>query len=141
MKMASRNIDGPIRSITSTKVPTCQPEDTPEIVLNQLIGRTWESADTIYVLDEGKLVGRLDITDLLRSTDDVPISQLMETPSAQLQPSTDWEHAIFLAIKEDRTEIPVVDSDRRLIGAVTSQAIIDTMHRAYVEDILLRAGV
>jgi magnesium transporter len=139
--MASGSIDGPIRSITSIKIPTCQPEDTPAIVLDQLVGRTWENADTIYVLDEGKLVGRLDITDLLRSTDDVPISQLMETASAQLQPSTDQEHAIFLAITEDRDEIPVVDSDGRLIGAVTSQTIIDTMHRAHFEDILLRAGV
>ncbi|WP_066385474.1 magnesium transporter [Halalkalicoccus paucihalophilus] len=139
--MSSRSIGGPIGSITSTEIPTCQPEDTPATVLDRLVGRTWESADTIYVLEEGKLVGRLDITALLQSTDDVPLSQLMETPSAQLQPGTDREHAIFLAIKEDRDEIPVVDSDKRLIGAVTSQAIIDTMHRAHFEDILLRAGV
>ncbi len=65
----------------------------------------------------------------------------METPRALLQPSTDREQAIFLAITEDRDEIPVVDSDGRLVGAVTSQAIIDTMHRSHFEDILLRAGV
>ncbi|SEH12200.1 magnesium transporter [Natronorubrum sediminis] len=139
--MASRSIDGPIRSITSTAVPTCQPADTRATVLDQLVGRTWESADTIYVLEEGTLIGRLDITTLLRSTDDVPASRLMEIPRAQLRPSTDREHAILLAITEDRDEIPVVDSDGRLIGAVTSQAIIDTMHKAHVEDILLRAGV
>jgi magnesium transporter len=141
LEMTLKSIDGPIRSITSTEVPTCQPEDTPRTVLNQLVGRTWESADTVYVLSGEKLVGRLDITNLLRSTDDIPISQLMETASAQLQHSTDREHAIVLAIEEDTDEIPVVDSAGRLIGAVTSQAIIDTMHRAHFEDLLLRAGV
>ncbi|WP_331236362.1 magnesium transporter [Natronorarus salvus] len=139
--MASRTSDGSIRSITSTGVPTCQPEDTSAAVRERLVGQTWESADTIYVLDGRRLIGRIDITALLRSTEDLPISQLMEPASAQLQSGTDREHAILLAIKEDRDEIPVVDSDGQFIGAVTSQAIIDTMHREHFEDVLLRAGV
>ncbi|WP_306060891.1 magnesium transporter [Natronococcus wangiae] len=65
----------------------------------------------------------------------------MEPAKARLHPDTDWDHAVFLAITKDRDELPVVDSDGRLIGAVTSQAIIDTMHREHIEDALLRAGV
>jgi CBS domain-containing protein len=141
LEMVSRLTGETISSITSTRVPTCQPEDSPAAVREALVGQTWESASTIYVLDGQTLVGRVDIVDLLRSADDTLVSELMESADARLHPDTDREHAIFLAITEDRDEIPIVDADGRLVGAVTSQAIIDTMHREHIEDTLRRAGV
>ena len=125
----------------SSQMPTCRPDDTPEAVLEGLVGRTWESVDTVYVLEDGALVGRIPVTDLLRSADSVPISQLMESASIRLHPGTDREGAVALAIEHDRAEIPVVDSDGRLVGIVTAQAIIDTMHREHFEDVVRRAGV
>lgn len=139
--MAPGVADGTIKGITATKIPTCQREDTTAAILEHLVGGTWESADTIYVLDDGALVGRIDIADLLRSADDIPATRLMEPARAQLHPDANREHAVFLAIDKDRDEIPVVDSDGRFVGAVTSQAIIDTMHREHLEDAHLTAGV
>lgn len=134
-------VDGTIGGITSTEIPTCRPGDTAGDILETLVGGTWESADTVYVLDGGTLVGRIDIADLLRSADGIPASRLMEPAGARLRPHSDRERAVFLAIERDRDEIPVVDSDGRLIGVVTSQAIIDTMHREHLEDALLGAGI
>lgn len=139
--MTEGTADGTIRDITSTNVPTCQPSDTAAAVLDQLIGRSWESSDTIYILDDETLIGRIDIAALLGTTVEVPISQLMEPATARLQPTVDRERAVYLAINKDRDEIPVVDNDGRFLGAVTSQAIIDTMHREHLEDVLLRAGI
>ncbi|WP_323192577.1 magnesium transporter [Halostella sp. PRR32] len=139
--MATGTADATIESIISTEIPTCQPKDTPPAVLDSLIGRTWESVDSIYVLDGDVLVGRLNITELFGAADTTPMSRLMEPASARLHPGTDREHAVALAIQKDRAEIPVVGSDGRFVGAVTAQAIIDTMHREHLEDVLLRAGV
>jgi magnesium transporter len=137
--MAPNGADGTIGSLLSTRVPTCQLGDSPKAVLEQLIGQTWMSVDTIYVLDGEKLIGRLETTELLQSTESLPISQLMKSASDRLQPNTDRKHAVSLAIEKDRTEVPVVDTDGRFIGAVTSQALID--HKEHLEDVLLRAGV
>lgn len=134
-------MDRTIRGITSKQIPTCRPEDTTGAILDQLIGETWESANTIYVTKDGTLVGRIDIAALLRSADHIPASRLMEPATARLRPNADRERAVFLAIKRDRDEIPVVDSDGRLIGVVTSQSIIDTMHKEHLEDTLLTAGI
>jgi magnesium transporter len=133
--------DGTVRDITSTGVPTCQVEDSSGDVLDRLVGRAWESADTIYVLDDETLVGRIDVADVLLSADDTPASHLMERATARLRPTADREQAVFVAIRRDRDEIPVVDRDGRLVGAVTSQSIIDTMHREHVEETLLLAGI
>lgn len=130
-----------IRSITSTELPTCRPEDTKGDVLERFIGGTFETADTVYVLDRGILTGRIDVATLLQSADRVTASHLMEPAEARLRPDADPERAISLAITENRDEIPVVDEGGRLVGAVTSQAIIDTMHREHVEDMLIRAGI
>jgi putative transposase len=81
--MVSRLPDETIRSITSTRVPTCQPEDSPAAVLEGLVGRTWESANTISVLDGQTLVGRIDIVDLLQSADATLVSELMESADAR----------------------------------------------------------
>ena len=139
--MAAGTADGTISGMTSSNVPTCQSSDTAAAVLEHLVNRSWDSADTIYVLDDERLVGRLDIAALLESANETPISRLMEPATSRLHPSTDREQAVYLAIKRDRDEIPVVDGDSRLVGAVTSQAIIDSMHREHLEDVLLRAGI
>ncbi|QLG63195.1 magnesium transporter [Halorarum salinum] len=139
--MGSSVGDETIRDILSKDIPTCHPEDTKGDILDQLDGEMWESADTIYVTEGGQLVGRIDIAALFGSADHIPASRLMEPVTARLLPNADRERAVFLAIKSDRTEIPVVDADGQLIGAVTSKAIIDSMHEEHLEDILLSAGI
>ena len=139
--MASGAVNETVEGILSTQIPTCQLTDTTTTVLEQLAGRAWESANTVYVLDGETLVGRLGVTTLLRSTDSVPVSRLMEPASVRLHPHSDRGRAVYFAIRRDRDEIPVVDEDGHLVGVVTSQAIIDTMHREHLEDALLNAGI
>jgi magnesium transporter len=133
--------EGTIENITSTRIPTCRSTDTAAAIREHLVGEPWECADTVYVVDNGLLVGRIDIASLLSASDNVTAKQIMESATARLHPQSDRERAVFLAIKRDRDEIPVVDEDGRFIGAVTSQAIIDTMHREHLEDVLLSAGI
>jgi magnesium transporter len=134
-------VDGTVSSVLSTEIPTCQTEDTAAAILERLVGRTWTSATAVYVLDGEALVGRIDLTDVLRSSGTTRASRLMERATARLHPDDDREHAIYLAIDRNRDEIPVVDSDGTFVGAVTSQTIIDTMHREHLEDALLGAGI
>jgi magnesium transporter len=65
----------------------------------------------------------------------------MEQASAVLRPGANREDAVLLAIETDRTELPVVEADGQFQGAVTAQAIIDTMHQEHLADVLRRGGV
>lgn len=132
---------GTVRSITSTAVPTCGPGEAAAEVLDGLVGGAWESADTVYVVEDGRLVGRVDVAALLSAADDTPASELMGPATARLSPDADRERAVYLALRRDRDEIPVVDDAGGLVGAVTSQSIIDTMHREHLEDVLIGAGI
>lgn len=147
--MTSRVADGTntaaaretVAAITSTAVPTCRPDETGAAVLDRLVGRQWDGADTIYVVEDGRLRGRIDVAALLASADDTPVARLAEPARARVSPDADRERAVVLAIRTDRDELPVVDADGRFVGAVTSGAIIDAMHREHVEDVLLGAGI
>ncbi|MFC6974781.1 hypothetical protein ACFQL1_08965 [Halomicroarcula sp. GCM10025709] len=104
-----------IGGITSTTVPTCQPEATPSAVRAQLRGKAWDSTATIYVCEtvgEARtLVGYLDTTDLLQSMNATSVGAVMEPASAVLHPTADREEAVLMAIETDRTELPVVEGD------------------------------
>ncbi|WP_410767001.1 magnesium transporter [Haloferax sp. DFSO60] len=139
--MPTRTADNTIDGITTTAIPTCHPNDTVRVVLDRLVGETWESAETVYVLDDGRLVGRIDIADIFGAANEVTARDVMERAKARLHPASDRERAVYLAIKADRDEIPVVEDDGAFVGAVTSQTIIDTMHREHLEDVLVGAGV
>jgi len=139
--MATGAAAGTVRSIAATRIPTCGPGETAAAVRDRLVGEAWESADTIYVVEDGTLRGRIDVADLLGADKGVTAERLMEPATARLRPDADRERAVVLAIRRDRDEIPVVDGDGRLVGAVTAQAIIDAMHREHVEDALLAAGI
>ena len=139
--MSGGRARGTVRSITSTAVPTCGPGDTADEVIDALVGESWQSAATVYVVEDGALVGRVDVETLLESAGETSAAALMEPADARLHPGVDREGAIRLAIRTDRDELPVVDPDGRLVGAVTAGSIIDTMHREHVEDVLLGAGI
>ena len=139
--MCAGTVDGTIRGMTSTRVPTCHREDSVATIRERLVGHSWDSMDTVYVLADEKLVGRIDVTALFQSDPTAHAADLMEPARARLRQFGDRERAVYLAIKKDRDEIPVVDRHGGFIGAVTSQTIIDTMHRQHIDEILMRAGV
>lgn len=139
--MAIEGAGNTIGGLVSTDVPTCKPADLAGTVLDRLVGPSWESANTIYVLDEGRLVGRIALTSLLESADSVPVSQVMEPATVRLNRHSDRQRAVYIAIKKDRDEIPVVDVDGQFMGAVTSQTLIDSMHREHLDEVLLSAGI
>jgi magnesium transporter len=132
---------GTVGAITSTAVPTCRPDETGAAVLNRLVGRRWDSADTVSVVEDGRLRGRFDVADLLASADGTPVREFAEPARARLRPDADRERAVVLAIRWDRDDLPVVDADGRFVGAVTAGTIVDVMHHEHVEDVLLGAGI
>jgi magnesium transporter len=139
--MSSGTVANTVDGIIATEIPTCQATDSTRSVLERIVGKPWDSAETVYVLDGLRLIGRIDIATLLQTADHVTAESAMERAKARLRPESDRERAVYLAIKTDRDEIPVVDDDGAFVGVVTSQAIIDTMHQEHLEDVLLSAGI
>lgn len=95
----------------------------------------------IYVVDEqDRLVGVISLRELVTSKPDVPIHAVMETELIYVTVETDQETVAELASRYDLVAIPVVDEQRRLLGVVTIDDIVDVLREEATEDILKMAG-
>ncbi|MCB9566295.1 MAG: magnesium transporter [Myxococcales bacterium] len=95
----------------------------------------------IYVVDEqDRLVGVISLRQLVTSKPDVPIHAVMATELVFVTAETDQETVAELASRYDLVAIPVVDDQRRLLGVVTIDDIVDVLREEATEDILKMAG-
>jgi magnesium transporter len=96
----------------------------------------------IYVVDPSyNLLGIIPLDKFLRAKREVKIADLMSTQFTEVAASSDQEEAAHLFERYDLVETPVVDENRRLVGVLTVDDIVDVIHEEAGEDIRLLAGV
>jgi len=130
-----------IGSVMSVRIPVCHPDDDLRAILKQIAAHSWDSVRNVYVVEAKKLLGYIDMAQLIQSDHSIKARDLMKNPSDVLHPEEDQEKAVFLAVKDNDVTLPVVDREGRLLGAVTARRIIDIMHVEHLEDSLLASGV
>ena len=95
----------------------------------------------VYVVDEDeRLVGLVRLRELVVSVSDTPVREVMQTELVSVTPDTDQEEVADLASRYDVVALPVVDAQRRLLGVVTIDDIVDVLREEATEDILKMAG-
>ncbi|NQU45362.1 magnesium transporter, partial [bacterium] len=107
------------------------------------VGMTKETVYECYVTLPGhKLEGTIDLKTLVLSQPDAGIKDLMKSPPvAAVNPQQDQEEAALLLQTYDLLALPVIDAERRLIGIITVDDLMDVMAEAADEDIQVMAGV
>ncbi|MDO8802862.1 MAG: magnesium transporter [Elusimicrobiota bacterium] len=94
-----------------------------------------------YVVDEaGRLVGVLNMRDLLLAESSVPVETVMITKVLKVSPFTDREELVALFSKKHFLTMPVADNDGKLLGVVPTANIIESTEEEASEDIQLLFG-
>lgn len=100
-----------------------------------------ENAFDVYVVDEDeRLVGMLSLRDLLVRKRDESVREAMQTELQVVECEADQEVVADIVSRYDLTTIPVVDEQRRLVGVITIDDIVDVIREEATEDILKMAG-
>jgi magnesium transporter len=96
----------------------------------------------IYVLDDNrKLLGVLSLRDLILASRHSPIRDIMEAEVVAVRVTDDREHVAQELARYDLLAIPVVDEDRRLVGIVTHDDVIDVVVQEATEDVYRMGAV
>lgn len=96
----------------------------------------------VYVVDgNGKLVGLVNIKDLILARGQRRISEVMNTDFLAVPVTMDQEEVANLARKYDLVSIPVVDDQDRLLGRITIDDLLDVVEEETTEDIHKMAGL
>ena len=101
-----------------------------------------ETVYNCYVLSEDrKLIGVIDIKDLLVAEKDEKIKDLMDTNVIQVNTLEDQEEISKMFDKYDCVAIPVVDKEERLVGIITIDDVIDVIQEETLEDFEKMAAI
>lgn len=104
-----------------------------------------EALENIYYVyvenDQGMLVGVTSLRQLLVNAPSMLLRDIMATDVITVAPETDQEEVARSVSRYDLLAIPVVDDNRRMLGIVTIDDIVDVIREEAAEDMLLMAGV
>ena len=102
------------------------------------IRKIGEDKETIYICfvttSDRKLEGIVTVKDLLLHDDDMIIEEIMDTNVIYANTTDDQEEVSEKISDYDLLAIPVVDRERRLVGIITVDDVIDVMEEEATED-------
>ncbi|MGN1118070.1 MAG: magnesium transporter [Acutalibacteraceae bacterium] len=96
-----------------------------------------ETIYTCYIIDNSRhLVGTLPLRRLILNDEEKLVSELMDDDEQLIFVTTldDQEEVASLAKKYDLLSIPVVDTEKRLVGIITIDDIVDIIDEEATED-------
>ncbi len=104
--------------------------------------RTGDDAFYVYVIDEHEhLVGLVPLHRLLTADPATPIHAIRNENVESVTVDTDQEEVARLVQRYDLVQVPVVDANRRLLGTISVDDVIDVIHEEATEDIQRLGGV
>lgn len=96
----------------------------------------------IFVIDaRHHPTGAVSLSNLLRTRRQVPVTEVMDEEMHEIDVTMDQEDVAFLFRQRDLVSAPVIDAERRLVGAITIDDVVDVIHEEHEEDIMRMGGV
>jgi magnesium transporter len=106
------------------------------------VGKKAETLNVIYIVDEQqRLIDDVRISQLLLTSPEARIEELMDHKFVKLEAAMDKEDAVLLFREYDRSALPVVTENGVLVGIVTADDILDVAEEEATEDIQKFGGV
>lgn len=94
-----------------------------------------------FVTDSKKrLVGKIAIEDLLFTKNSLKLSKIL-SPTSFVTTTMDKEKAALEFAKQNASELPVINSNKQVVGMISSEEIIDVVTEEATEDIQKMAGI
>ena len=130
-------------SIMTTEFIYLHPDATVEESFARIrqVGLDKETVYTCYVTQRRQLLGVVTVKQLLLSTYDTKIRDIMETNVLSVNTHEDKEDVTQLFTKYDLYVLPVVDQDERLVGIITFDDVMDVMEEETTEDFEKMAAI
>lgn len=134
-----------VESKMCTKFPRIKLGNTIEDIEEMLshYANTYDTIDYIYVVDENNtLQGVISIKKVFSIQDDeTKVEDVMQRDLVKVNPSTDQERIVYLALSHGLKALPVVDEKNHLLGIVPYDKILKTFNQEVKKDIFRFGGL
>jgi magnesium transporter len=129
--------------LMSTKVVRLTASWTVERTLEFLRGVDPETETLAYLYvvdDDQKLVGVVPLRNLITASVGKRLSEIMLPSVISVEVTTDQEEVARRVSQYDFFAIPVVDANRRLLGIITHDDVVDILEDEFTEDVQRLGG-
>lgn len=114
--------------------------DAIEVLRNEI--EEYETIDSCFVVDsKRKIIGKISLKDLLFSNKKNKIIDICDKELHYVETSTDQEEVASIIQKYDLNVLPVVDSEKRLVGIITIDDVVDVIESEATEDMKKMAAI
>lgn len=108
----------------------------------RLIGTQAETIYYIYVVNQdNQLTGVLSLRDILLSSGDAKVEEIMNTQTVSVSQDMNQEKVARIIQEYDLLAVPVVSEDSTLLGIVTVDDVFDIVHDEMTEDFHRFGGI
>lgn len=105
------------------------------------VGLNRETIYTCYVTEKKKLIGQVDVKELLTTSESKRIEDIMETNMLYARTTDDQEDVAWTITKYGLIALPIVDREMCMVGIVTVDDAMLVLQEETTEDISIMAGV
>ncbi len=105
------------------------------------VGLNRETIYTCYVTEKRKLIGLVDVKELLTTSESKTVEEIMETNILYAHTTDDQEEVALTIRKYGLIALPIVDHEMCMVGIVTVDDAMDVLQEETTEDISIMAGV
>lgn len=105
------------------------------------VGLNRETIYTCYVTEKKKLIGQVDVKELLTTSESKLIEEIMETNMLYARTTDDQEDVAWTITKYGLIALPIVDNEMCMVGIVTVDDAMLVLKEETTEDISIMAGV
>lgn len=131
-------------SIMTTEYLDFKIGDTIDLAIKKIKkeGKDKETINNCFVLSSTrKLIGSVEIKDILLASDNTKIEDIMDTNIIYCETLDDQEKVALNFKKYDLLAMPVVDSEKKMVGIITVDDIVDIIEEEASEDIDKMAAI
>ncbi len=117
-------------------VPDSVTVDEAITALRTSAAEGYEVLDVVFVLDRELCVsGFVTLRSLLLATPTTPVRDVMQHNMVSVAPEIDQEEVARIFARYDLHALPVLDSERRMLGIITADDIMDVVEEEAEEDV------
>ena len=124
----------------SMRVPVAVPGSRVGNVRGGLLGQRFESAGSVAVCEDGRLVGLLSMEELLAAPDEALAADIMDADPPVVAPGVDQEVAAWKAVQHGETSLAVVDAEGRFAGLIPPRRLLRVLLWEHDEDMARLGG-
>lgn len=119
------------------------PDMTAEEALQRVraAGKSAETLNVLYIVDsEGRLIEDVRLGSLVLADPKINVTAIPDPGLVVIQASADTSEILEMFEKYDRVALPVVDDDRKMLGIITADDVLELAQKESTEDIQKMGG-